>query len=235
MQNLDVFFINHFDTDRISDDNIAKFSEDHLMRLSENGLYPGLSAALLGVHQAYFGAITDEATKTAVREGQTKAVDNAVKAIKDQISQHEGTVRGKYGKESPTYQEFFPQGVSEYRQATLANIDEKVTRFINATIAHKADLPALDTQFTDLRATFRDARDAQLGTKGAVGTSKTTSSTTRDEVEKQLMVNLLTIALDNIGKPNAGLAYFDQSILNRPAKSKAPAAPSARQGVSATV
>ena len=161
-----------------------------LLRLSKSGLYPVLSAALLGVHQAYFGAITDEATKTAVREGQTKAVDNAVTAIKDQISQQEGTVRGKYGKESPTYSEFFPQGVSEYRQATLANIDEKVTRFINACGAHKADLPGLETQFTDLRTAFRTARDAQLGSKGAIGLSKTTSSTTRDDMEKQLMVNL---------------------------------------------
>ncbi len=85
-----------------------------------------------------------------------------------------------------------------------------MTRFIDAAVAHKGDLPALDTQFTDLRTTIRDARDAQLGSRGAIGFERNDlRSTTRDDVEKQLMINLLTIALDNVGKPNAGLAYFD--------------------------
>src|SRR4051794_30945274 len=46
MQNLQVFFINHFDTDRLSDDRIRKFSEDHIQRLAGAPAYSALLAAM---------------------------------------------------------------------------------------------------------------------------------------------------------------------------------------------
>jgi hypothetical protein len=213
MQNLEKFFVNPFDTSRISDDRMRKFSEDHLQRLAESGLYPALTTAMQAAYGTYFGAITDEATKIAIREGQTKAVDMAMEAIKDAASQQEGAVRAKYGKESPTYQEFYPQGVSEYTKATLANIETILVRFVNAADAHIADLPDLKMQFTALDTQFNNARTAQLASKGEISTSKVQSSEKRDVVEIQLMKDLLTIALDHIGDPPAGLAFFDQSIL----------------------
>ncbi len=227
MQNLQVFFINHFDTDRLADDAIRKFAEDHLQRLAKTGAYPALSSAIQTVYTGYFGAITDEATKTAVREGQTRAVENAVKAIKDAVSQQEGTIRGKFGENSSQYQEFLPQGVTEYRKATLENIEEKLVRFANAADKYKADVPGLNSQFDQLHTDFTAARNAQLGTKGDVSTGKTMSRTKRDVVEKQLMTNVLTIALDFIGDPQGGLAFFDQEILNPPSSgAKTPAKPS---------
>lgn len=213
MQNLQVFFINHFDTDRLSDDTIRKFSEDHLQRLLKSGAYPALAAALESAYTGYFGAITDEATKAAIRQGLTKNVELAVKAIKKNISQQEGTIRGKFDKGSAQYQEFFPQGVTEYSDANLSNIEEKLIRFINAATAHAADLPGLATQFGVLHTQYKASRNVQLATKGEVATGKAQSSSTRDAVEVQLMTNLLTIALDHIGDSAAGLAYFDQVIL----------------------
>ncbi len=225
MQNLKTFFTNHYDTDRISDNRLRKFTEDHLQRTAELGTYPNLVTETQAVYTGYFGAITDEATKTAIREGQTKAVEAAVKAIKNAVSQQEGLIRAKYGKDSPEYQEFLPQGVSEYADATLANIETLVVRFANAAEAHKAELTGLNTQFNQLHTAFTTARNAQLGTKGEVAAGKATTATSRDAVEIQLMKNLLAIALDHIGDPQGGLAYFDQSILESPGTEDKPEPP----------
>lgn len=228
MINLENFFKNHFDSTRISDDNFNKFTSDHLERLSNNGGYPALVAALTAAYGTWSGATLSEATNEAIKQGYTKAVNLAVDAIKKAISQQEGTVRGKYAKSSPAYQEFFPLGVTEYTTATLANIKEKLERFINAATAHVADLGApFVAQFTALHNSFDSARNAQLGGKGAVSTHKSTSTTTRDTVETQLMVNVLNIALDHIGDPQGGLAFFDKSILEskQPAKPKTPPKP----------
>ena len=213
MQNFRVFFINHFDTERVSDDRLRKFAEDDLQRLSSDGVYPGLVNELQAAYTPYFGAITDEATNTALREGRTRALELAVEAIKKAVSQQEGAIRSKYGVDSPIYQEFLPLGITEYSKATLANIETLVVRFTNAADAHKVDLPGLKAQFDALHADFTAARNTQLGLKGDVATGKSATSTNRNAIEIQLMKNLLTIALDHIGDPEGGLAYFDQSIL----------------------
>lgn len=196
MINLDRFFQNHFDTDKISDANFNKFTTDHLNRLAKAGTYPALLAALQPIYAAWSGSTLSEATNTAIRESYTRSVQNAVDAIRSAISQQEGTVRGKFGKDSPAYQEFFPQGVTDYNRATLGNIQEKLSRFLAAATAHSAELGApFVTQFTALRDTFKTARDAQLASKGSIATDKSASATTRDQVETQLMKNLLTIAI----------------------------------------
>lgn len=219
MQNLEVFFLSHFDTPRLSDERVRKFTEAHLRSMAITGLYPTLVTNTQTAYEAYFGAMKDEGTVTAVREGQTRAVELVVDAIKTQISRREGTVRGEFGEHSAEYQEFFPQGVTEYRQATLGNIEEKVDRFIVACEKYKTQLPGLKAVFTDLVDRFTAAREAQLLTKGTVAQDKVASATKRDVLELQLMINILTIALDHVGDPQGGLAFFDQSILNLPDKS----------------
>ncbi len=230
MLNLDVFFTNHFDTTRLSDDRIRSFTESNLRFMATSGRYPALVAETERAYELYFGAITDEATKTAIREGQTIAVDNAVAAIKKMASRREGAVRSAFGKGSTEYEKFLPHGLEEYHQATLGDIEKKTVRFLAAAGDYEEALPGLKAEFATLLGNFRDARKAQLLTKGGVSQGKTTSATTRDAVEVQLMKNLLTIALDHIGDPAGGLAFFDQSILHAGLASGSGAAKSSGSG-----
>lgn len=84
MINLETLFKNHFNTDRISDDNMQKFAEIHLQRMSANnggGEFTQMITDTTTAYTGYFGAITDEDTKFAVQQGLTIAMNNSMKAF----------------------------------------------------------------------------------------------------------------------------------------------------------
>jgi len=219
MINLEVFFKNHFDTTFISDDNLRKFADIHLQRLTTNnpgGIYTALITDTGTVYTAYFGAIGDEAVRTAVKEGMTVELNTAIENFKHDVSQKEGIVRGIYGVDTGTYQEFFPQGLTAYSNADLGNIHTFTEIMMDAATAHAADVGAdFVTLFTDHHNDILAKREAQLELMGEVEGKKDITETTRDEVEVQLMKNLLTIAVNNIGNLSAVNTYFDQSFIRR--------------------
>lgn len=219
MINLNAIFKNHFDTREISDDNMRKFSETNLDRMISNnpgGIYDTLITNTTTVYNDYFGAITDEDVKAAIKEGSTIAMNNAMEEFKLTVSQKEGIIRGTYGKDSPTYQEFFPHGLTEYSKASLENVPTLMSRMVTSATTHQADLGVdFVTLFTTLESTFTTARTAQLTLIGEVAGKKDATATMRDAVEVQLMTNVLTIALNNIGNIEAVNNYFDQSFIRR--------------------
>ena len=93
--------------------------------------YDAIIADITAAHTDYYGAITDEDVKTAIKEGSTIAMNGALKLFKETVSQKEGIVRGTYGADSPTYQEFFPHGLTEYSKATLANAEMLMDRMVD--------------------------------------------------------------------------------------------------------
>lgn len=223
MLNLTKFAVNHFDTDRISDDNMKKLAETTWQRLMANNpgnIYDQLITDTATAYTDYYGSVTDEDVKTAIKEGSTVAMNGALKTFKATVSQKEGIIRGTYGADSPTYQEFFPHGISEYSNATLANAQTLYDRMVTAATAHVAELTAaFVTLFTNLKTDFVAKRDAQLLLIGGVKGLKKATAINRDVLEKQMMTNLLTVALNNIGNPDAIDIYFDQSFL-KPASQK---------------
>jgi hypothetical protein len=162
----------------------------------------------------YFGSMTDEDTKFAVQQGLTIAVENAVDNFKKAVSQKEGIVRGNFGKTSTVYQEFFPLGVTEYSKANLANIEMLMTRFVNASNAHVAELgiPFI-TEFQGYLTAFTSARASQLQKIGEVVDLKTDTSFKRDDVENELMKNVHLIGAMYIGDINTCMDFFDQSFV----------------------
>ena len=219
MINLNVFFKNHFDTTFISDENLRKFADINLQRLTTNnpgGIYTGLITDTGIVYLAYFGAIGDEAVRTAVKEGTTVELNIAVENFKHDVSQKEGIIRGIYGVDSGTYQEFFPQGLTAYSNADLGNIHSFTQIMMDAATAHAVDVGApFVTLFTDYHNDILAKRQAQLVLMGEVEGKKDVTEASRNAVEVQLMKNLLTIAVNNIGNFSAVDTYFDQSFIQR--------------------
>ena len=172
MINLKVFFKSHFDTTFISDENLRKFADIHLQRLTTNnpgGIYTAIITETGIVYMAYFGAIGDEAVRTAVKEGTTVELNIAVENFKHDVSQKEGIVRGIYGVDSGTYQEFFPQGLTEYSNADLGNIHTFTEIMMDAATAHAVDVGApFVTLFTDYHNDILAKRQAQLVLMGEV-------------------------------------------------------------------
>jgi hypothetical protein len=217
MMDLKRLFKNHFDTKEISDDNLRKFAEVHLQRLSANNgtaQFTAMITATTTAYTNYFGAITNEDTKFAIQQGLTVTMNNIVENFKSFASKKEGLVFGNYGKESPEYQEFYPNGVSEYRQATLANIETLMSRFFAAAERHQAELGAgLQSDAENFLTDFKNARTAQLAKIGEVQAQKSTTSTNRDGIENELMKNVHLIASMFIGNVDRCMDFFDQSFI----------------------
>lgn len=217
MINLETFFESHFDTPKISDDKMKRFTFDHIQRIISNngsGVYNTMLNATVNAYNSYFGAINDEDTKEAVQQSRTIIADAFFNQFIKTVQQKEGTIKGLYGKGSAAYEEFFPHGMSEYDQATKANIEMLMARMVNASTAHQADLGlAFVTIFTDLQSNYHDAYVAQHQQFGTVDASKTVTSVTRDVVEIQVGKNVLTLAIEFFGNPVRVNDFFDQSII----------------------
>lgn len=217
MRNLRSYFKVIFDSARISDDNLRKFAEIHLQRLSADnpgGIFTALIGATTAAYQAYFGAIVDEATRAAIQKAMTLRMNDVLDDFLEAVRRQEGRIRAEYGKESAEYAEFYPQGVMEYNEASLANIEGLMLRYAQAAERHLAQLGQtfVDT-FQDFHAAFRAARSAQLLAIGEVKAEKTDTRVSRDALEDQLMDNLFTLAMRFKRDADAGMAYFDQSFL----------------------
>jgi hypothetical protein len=217
MMDLKRLFKNHFDTKEISDDNLKKFAEVHLERLSANNgtaQFTTMITATTAAYTAYFGAMTNEDTKFAIQQGLTVTMNNIFENFKKFVSRKAGTIQGQFGKESPEYQEFFPLGLTEYSNAILANIETLMSRFAAASERHSAELGAtIQTDAESFLTNYKAARKAQLEKIGEVQAQKSTTSTNRDGIENELMRNVHLIASMFIGQVDRCMDFFDQSFI----------------------
>jgi len=216
MINLLTFFKNHFDTSKLSDDKIRLFAEVNIVRLTNDtsGLYSDLLTDTSNAYNDFFGVIVNESTRFAVQQGRTIGMNNAWNGFLKLLRQKEGTIRGEFDKDSPTYQEFFPHGMFEYTQAALGSKQTLMNRFIAACNNNAAALPAnFVDQFVTLRNTFVSVRDLQLTVISEVTNLKDNARISRDVLEEQLMKNVLFVAFNNVGHPERMKRFFDQTIL----------------------
>ncbi len=127
--------------------------------------------------------------------------------FKDLAALHAGAIASKFGgRKAFDYTRFYPRGVTEYRQANLENVEEKMTRFEEALkeVGNRLD-PDLVADFIHpgseekpekgVILRFREARAAQLEAKAAHAESKSAAHAAREVLDDQLMDNLLTVSL----------------------------------------
>ena len=217
MMNLRNYFRIAFSDTKISDEKLAKFTDTHIQRLAANntdGRYSRMMEETTSAYEAYFGAITAEDTQFAVQQSYTKSMQAVFEEFKKTVSQKEGAVRSIWNTDSPVYQEFFPYGMKEYSSSTLTNVEMLMARMVNAARAHEKEIgEPFVSLFAGIRDRFTSARTAQLQKKGKVSESKDVSDRTRDRLERQLMKNLLMLAVEFMGDPDRGMDFYDQSII----------------------
>ena len=217
MMNLKTFFKNIFETKEISDSNMSKFGESHVSRLTAsnpNGIYDTMIIDTNATLLTYKNAINSEDVAVANKQGKTITTDTLFAEFQDLISQKEGTIRGIFKVGSPTYETFFPLGLTEYSTANKANIEMLMNRVVAAATAIVADLPpSFLPQFTDIMENYITARKEQLSKIGNVEALKSATATARHNLSIQLMKNLLIIASNNIGNTSMLEDYFDQSFI----------------------
>ena len=224
MINLEVFFRNHFNTDKISDDKMDLFAQDHIARLKTNNpenIYDPVITDTETAYNGYFSSKTKESVSAAQKEAATVNVEKYAKEFVELVSMKEGIIRGTWGKESSQYQEFYPHGITEYTKATRATMNELMERYLQTATKYAAELPAnfIDI-FTALINNYTTSRNLQLGKMGDVSGDKLETAQNRDILETQLMSNVLVIANNNIGNTDVMKVYFTQHYIERSGRSQ---------------
>jgi len=217
MMNLKTFFKNIFNTKEISDDNIRKFAQTHVSRLTAantGGIYTPQLTAVQALYTAFANAINAEDVALANQQGSTITADDYFYEFKTAISQKEGIVRGIFGVNSAQYQAFFPEGLSEYSAATKGNVEMLMNRIVQAATLYNASLtPDFLPLFTANKTNYINARNAQLQNIGGVEVLKSATAVARQALTTQLMKNLLIIASNNVGDTTLLEDFFDQSFI----------------------
>lgn len=203
---------------KLSRERFKAFCEDHIQRLNANnpgGIFTGILTAVTNLYNAYFGDMASESLNKAVAEGKTIAMNESREALEKHISEMEKLIAYTYRNNNDTYQEFYPQGVTEYLAADLPTFGTITLRLKDALTAHAADFPpAFLLDYGTVQGTFVTNRNAQLAAKGDVAAEVSDLATSKPALAQQMTVNLLTISLQYIGDESKADVYFDQSILN---------------------
>lgn len=223
MIKLDRFFENHLANREISSEELRQFAEDHIGKLKGMSALPVQITALLAPTEAAFGAfdaaLSARTTLQATQSGGTINKDDALQLFRTIVRQREGRVRDKFAKGSGSYTEFFPQGLKEYNKARLGQIPGLLERLITATNKHKTELgPELLAEFIALKTTFSAAREGQVEAKGELANARARVATTRTALEHQIGKNILAIASHHLGDRERAADYFNQSLLEDPAR-----------------
>ena len=216
-------FVNHLANPEISAEELREFSEDHIGKLKAfTGLPAGIADLILpteGVFHWFDGALSARTTLQAAQSGGTITKDEALQLFHTTVRQREGRVRDKFAKASAPYTEFFPQGLREYNNARLGQVPGLLARLIAAAGKYQVDLgPELLAEFTALKTTFDTARDGQLEAKGELAQARANLASTRNNLEFQLGVNLLTVATFHLGHPERAADFFSQHLLEDPTR-----------------
>lgn len=214
-------FLVPFDDKAISHGELRLFTEDHLGRMraqNASGSHAGMFSGMIALTEAKFGTfaglLATRESAAGAGEGDTIAMNAALKAFKELVRRREGRVKDKFGKPSPQYEEFFRRGLSAYNQATLETVETLMTHMVVTSTKYQAQVGAdMVAEFTAAKAAFVAARGAQTGQGGAVADAIRQREMARDALAEQLMDNLYDIAKMFKRQPDRCADFFNQSLL----------------------
>jgi hypothetical protein len=216
----------HFDDKNITDEDLKKFTQVLIERLRVNNLNNKYTPMITLTQAAFDGLFTNmssEIYNEAVKQSATKSVDDVIARFKEEMDYIEGDVKKYFRTNKKVIEEFFPYGITEYKQANKSNIELLMNRLITASGNHIAALPIdFIKPVSDLKAEYDHERQIQLQKMGMVADDKATGKTLRALLERQLWLNVLDLAKEYVGSPIEGMKFFDQSIIRKWKRSSKP-------------
>lgn len=225
MLNLHRVFDLWFDDPQITPVRKLSFADDLRDRLAANNssgafdlILPQLDTALT----AAGGATSSEAVARAVRKAAVQAKVILLAEIKTLISRRSGRIVDDYGKNSVQYTEFFPQGLTAYRDMPEAEVEARLDTILAA--AAKYDAP-MQAEFATLKTQWLAASQAAGDRIAAVSAVDGNQNAALAVLDSVLMKAVLTAGLAFTGNTAMGPILFDQSRLfpaGQPADDKEP-------------
>ena len=218
------YFTNPFDSNRISDDNLRMFTQDHIQRTTANnhtGIYTAILNATTPLFNAFAKGIDDKNLRATIKKGETLQVYKLLDLFVKTTARREGAVRSAFGAESAEYLMFFPNGLTEYAKPGIDKAMTLMKRMEAATAKYTAELGAdIAAEFADIHAQYELLRNKQLLAFGDVERLRSITASARKALVAQLYLNLLFIASQNVGHPDRADDFMNQAII-RPSRKKA--------------
>jgi hypothetical protein len=220
-------FLNPFDDEEISIDEVLSYTPAHLAALIANnpaGQFDALIAATDTVLGALGGTVTDETVKLGIQKARTQAKEHFRAALSNDLSKVHGAALAKYGRKGATMLEIFPGGLDAFRTATDDTLAKKLDALAEAVGQHPEMGADAKTQAEALAATWE-------GLYGAAKTGKAGSGSAADQrraasraLRLQLFRNLLALAAAFPGQREKASLYCPQHLLENAVPAKKPAA-----------
>jgi hypothetical protein len=204
--------------ENVSLERVLRYFDTTIARMGADTLGGQLTARLAAsqaVRAQFFGSATAADAALTLQKGLTDEVEALLEQMGDDLGdRYEGAIRGAFGKESAAYAAFFPNGLTEYGQATRERMPGLVQRLFDAAEAHKTDLaPAVVTALKGYKTTWDALRTAQLTHIGQTAAEGDNVVEARAAVYKQQYLNLHYLCFVLEGDEARILHYFDDSIL----------------------
>ena len=219
MRDLRIYFTNPLQNDShpLSWATFRRLTEEHLARISAPGT-PAPIAALVAptaaAFTAVFGKLSDAKTAEAVRQALTAANDAAMADFIAFTKRKEAAILSVFPKDAPEYQEFFPQGMAQYREMNKGNAEQIMNQMVEAVSKYESQLESgLVSGFASRREQYMETRTSQLSQKGVADDRSEEADTLRAQLEEQFYVNLCVIGAHFRGNVEAASIYIDQSMV----------------------
>jgi len=229
MEKISAFFENPFEDNRITDNRLKNFTEDHIQKMiaaNTGTRFTAYISATQTALAAFVLTLVGEESHLAARKSRTQNVTDIMNQFKKLVSTKEAVIRAAFEGQPAVITEFFPGGLTEYSHASVGTIGILMERLVGVITARAASLPTgFVTPFNDIKTQFTAARSEQQDEKGHVTNVRAISSAERTNLVKQLYKNLCNIMVLCVANPAEGDALFDESMLwgRRGKKSEEPA------------
>ncbi|MGB4775695.1 MAG: hypothetical protein WBP45_11010 [Daejeonella sp.] len=207
-----------FNSSHYSRNELNLFTSDFIGRYKKTKnpvpLTPQMSM-LETAYQKFKDGLGELSSKSAFQKGGTISKQDAYDDALDFIRTHEGTVKSIFKKGSAAYVEFYPQGLTQFNQATVEGMKVLLTGYAATADKYKAKLgAAFITELTDLQTAYTNARDEQVEKKTDKSTTQSRLRESRKELTLLLTQCVLGIAMNTLENAEAFNSYFNFSLLN---------------------
>ena len=217
MLGMERFFKNPFTKSRVGIGPLLAFTTDHVERLkadNSGGQWTARLAATTAALAAVNGSFVADQSKLGQRKGskQTKRMFRRGLAVR--LAKIQGAAMGRFGPKAPELSELFPRGRRGFTQCADDGLESKLQALVTALTAHAAELdaavvPAAQTLLAEWRAVYQ-ASEASTGAKASAETARRGA---RSVLERELFLNLLTLAQAFPDAPEKLARYMQQSLL----------------------
>lgn len=224
------YFAIPFTDPAISLNEILAFATDSHQRMIANnpgGAFTTNIAATATVIATLGTCSADDLTKLGLRKAAKQAKDTFRGTLPAAIQKIHGRVLVQYGDPSPQLTQCFPAGRSIWQTEVDDKIDDRLQALINALapliITMGGTASAEATALLSAWTALYNASEASTAAKSFTQAEKKVA---REALDRQLSLNVLTVAIKFIGQPEKAAVYFQQHLIeDHPAAPTPPPVP----------